>query len=276
MYTIAPEFTAWTEECQQIIATYPHFLQRVAKGIELPANPFAYRHGVEAQSTVYVDGRRYFTVDAHPCGRCGGKGNADQWKHTGYTCYECNGSGFLGRTRNVTVYTADVLAKLDAKAQAKAQAKFNAEQAKLAAFEAQHADLFAKFASVKNPNDFVVDVITKGRKYGSLSDAQVAAVTKALDASIARQAALQASSEHVGTVGSRTDFELTLTFYTSFDGTFGTTHIHGFKDATGNVFIYKGSKRLDVAKGEQIKFKATIKEHGERDGVKQTILARPV
>lgn len=132
----------------------------------------------------------------------------------------------------------------------------------------------------KRPDASFIDSCWVGiHTFGGLTDKQAQAVRNSIAKAAERHAAFKAAdalSKHVGTVGDRTDFNLTLTFYTSFDGTFGTTHIHGFKDASGNVFIYKGSKRLDVAKGEQIKFKATIKEHGERDGVKQTILARPV
>mgnify|MGYP000270542888 CR=1 FL=1 len=43
------------------------------------------------------------------------------------------------------------------------------------------------------------------------------------------------------------------------------------EDIDGNVVIYKGTKLYEGF----VIIKATIKEHGERDGVKQTKIARP-
>lgn len=123
------------------------------------------------------------------------------------------------------------------------------------------------------------------RECGGLSDKQTEIVRKALAnqerfaaeraAKTAQlRAADAATSQHIGTVGERTNFELTLTWVKYFEGTFGATYIHGLKDAAGNVVIYKGSKCLGQ-KGDTVKVKATIKEHGERDGVKQTVISRP-
>jgi hypothetical protein len=59
------------------------------------------------------------------------------------------------------------------------------------------------------------------------------------------------------------------------EGQFGTSYLHIMNDAQGNVVIYKGTKILG-GKTETLTVKATVKEHGERDGVKQTKIARPV
>jgi hypothetical protein len=145
--------------------------------------------------------------------------------------------------------------------------------------ESRVSDAQIAYGLNKRPDASFIDACWVGiRTFGGLTDNQAQAVRNSIAKAAERKAAAKAAdalSEHVGIIGARSDFELVLTFYTSFDGTFGTTHIHGFKDATGNVFIYKGIKKLPVERGEQIKIKATIKEHGIRDGVKQTILARP-
>lgn len=116
---------------------------------------------------------------------------------------------------------------------------------------------------------------------GGLSDKQTEIVRKALANQErfaaerkAKFAAADAGSQHIGTVGERTNLELTLNWVKYFEGAFGATYIHGLKDAAGNVVIYKGSKCLGE-KGATVKVKATIKEHGERDGVKQTVISRP-
>jgi hypothetical protein len=116
---------------------------------------------------------------------------------------------------------------------------------------------------------------------GGLSDKQTDIVRKALanqerfaTERKAKYAAQDASSQHIGTVGKRENLTLTVQWVKYFEGAFGATYVHGLKDATGNVVIYKGSKCLGE-KGATVTVKATVKEHGERDGVKQTIIARP-
>lgn len=245
---------------------------------------FYYRSGTEVTGNVQARNRSYYVVQPHPCGRCGGQGGAEQWKFTGFTCYECNGSGFLGRTRDVTVYTAEALAKLETRAVAKARAHAAAEKARDAAFEAAYAELLAKVNQLNDVSGFINDVIQKGYKYGTLSDAQVAAVTKAVDRELEKQNAPKVESGWVGTVGDRATFNVTVLFVTFYEGTFGKVYIHGMKDDAGNVIIHKGSALLvdiidgyprQIRKGEHVSFSATVKEHGTREGVKQTIVARP-
>ena len=72
----------------------------------------------------------------------------------------------------------------------------------------------------------------------------------------------------------RRDFSLTVKFTTSYFGPFGTTYVYVCADPDGNVIVYKGSATIGK-NGEAIKVKATIKEHGIRDGVCQTIIGRP-
>lgn len=127
---------------------------------------------------------------------------------------------------------------------------------------------------------------------GTLSDKQTEIVRKSLAkreqwaAERAEQKAKEdAASGHIGAVDERRSFDLTVTFIASFDGRFGTTYIHGFKDEAGNIVIHKGSpiwvevevdtRDRKLEKGDKVRLTATIKEHGEREGVKQTIITRP-
>lgn len=50
-------------------------------------------------------------------------------------------------------------------------------------------------------------------------------------------------------------------------------YVHICRDEAGNTVVYKG--KSIAAKGDTIVVKATIKAHGERDGEKQTVIARP-
>jgi hypothetical protein len=124
------------------------------------------------------------------------------------------------------------------------------------------------------------DIVRKLIQYGDISEKQLAFLAKLVaqiptrEAANAARAAADASSQHIGTVGKRETFALTIQWVKYFEGAFGATYIHGLKDAAGNVVIYKGSKCLGE-KGAAITVKATVKKHGERDGVKQTIITRP-
>ena len=120
--------------------------------------------------------------------------------------------------------------------------------------------------------------------FGGLTEKQGLAVRNIIVKDAERKAQYRAESltkVHVGTVGERRDFELTVKFVTSFETQFGITNVIIMEDVDGNVVVYKGAGSLynaagrDAIKGDKVVVKATIKEHGERDGVKQTMIARP-
>lgn len=131
----------------------------------------------------------------------------------------------------------------------------------------------------------IYSIVAKLIQYGNMSEKQAALLAKLLGdiatrtvrqaEYAAKRAAEVATSNWIGEKGQRRDFELTVTFTTSFETQFGTLHVHNMTDAAGNVVVYKGGRRI-AARGETIKVKATIKEHGTYKDVKQTVIARPV
>lgn len=121
-------------------------------------------------------------------------------------------------------------------------------------------------------------------EWGGLTDKQTDLVRRALaraeerlqkakERREERVAADREGSRHVGAVGERRDFTLIVNKVFSFDGFHGTTFINICKDADGNVIVYKGSNGFE--EGETVRVKATVKAHGDRDGVAQTMIARP-
>lgn len=121
-------------------------------------------------------------------------------------------------------------------------------------------------------------------EWGGLTDRQTDLVRRALARAEERVAKAnqrreeriateRATSQHVGTVGERRDFTLTVNKVFSFEGQYGFTYINICKDAAGNVIVYKGSNNFE--EGETLTVKATIKAHDERDGIAQTLIARP-
>jgi len=118
--------------------------------------------------------------------------------------------------------------------------------------------------------EFYASLSNYFRQWGSLTEKQEVAFLDALERD-------QVASEHVGKIGERREFRLTLVRYW-----IGTAHYNGgeylgyiFEDAEGNRFSYLGN-RLGMEDGDTRTIKATVKAHEEREGVKQTRLKRPV
>ena len=92
-----------------------------------------------------------------------------------------------------------------------------------------------------------------------------------------------AKSSYIGSVKERRFFDLIVNKILSFEGVYGTVFINICHEVE-NVVIYKGSNEFgswmengewENAEGKTICVKATIKDHNEREGVKQTIISRP-
>ena len=81
------------------------------------------------------------------------------------------------------------------------------------------------------------------------------------------------SSEWIGEVGKRLVIDLNeMNLLTSWENAWGYTYLYKMVDNNGNVMVWYSSKAVD----EMSKIKATVKDHTERDGVKQTVLTRCV
>jgi hypothetical protein len=133
--------------------------------------------------------------------------------------------------------------------------------------------------------DFYTKMRDSLQEWGGLSDAQTKAVlsliergeTRAAERAKSRADSLAKDAETsgwVGAVGDRMQFDLTLRMVLTMSGMYGTSYLHVMHDSAGNVVVYKGTNKLGD-KGDTVSVKATIKEHGTRDGVKQTKISRP-
>lgn len=81
-------------------------------------------------------------------------------------------------------------------------------------------------------------------------------------------------SEYVGTVGKRQQFtDLTCTFIKEIPSYYGSKFLTKFQDASGNVLVWFSSGAM-LAQGCTYSGKATVDEHSEYNGVKQTVLKR--
>lgn len=116
-------------------------------------------------------------------------------------------------------------------------------------------------------------------------------------AEIDREAKLKAmrdfsDSQWVATPKKRLDLTLTLVndymyegcSYSYYDN--GVRHIYTFRDEQGNCYVWKTQKVIDcydedteewtdAEVGSTVKMRATVKEHSEYKGTKQTVITRP-
>ena len=180
------------------------------------------------------------------------------------TCYKCNGSGvyhwgvgYSGATMYSGVcyachgsgvneyitkeYTPEHQAKLD-KDRAKREAKRLAERAER---QAEIDKLNAEIAEER-----------------------------------AKEEALKARSNYVGSVGEKIEVKVTLTDKITYEkeNFYGygmiDSHIYKFIDSEGNIFSWFTGSSIDANKGDAVTLKATVKKHNEYNNAKETILTR--
>ena len=85
--------------------------------------------------------------------------------------------------------------------------------------------------------------------------------------------AARKSSNYIGEIGKRITINVAEAKYiTSWETMYGMTHLYKFLDADGNVFVWFASSMIDEAEVKSVK--GTVKDHTERDGIKQTVLTR--
>lgn len=85
---------------------------------------------------------------------------------------------------------------------------------------------------------------------------------------------VRAQSVHQGTIGERSVFTLKVIDLKELTSDFGVTDLWILEDEAGNRFKWfsSGSVRMEV--DETVSLKATVKGHGEYNGVKETVITR--
>ena len=248
----------------------------------------------------------------YTCPRCGGAGGSDKWQFTGWTCYECGGSGISARPQIYKKYTPEYEAKLNerrakraAKRLAEAEAKAAETRAKWLA-DNQFNENGETYIVLGDTYAIKDDLKALGAKYNSLLGWHISHAISGYDTAIVniKDVATETlygytldytkdikqliqpeeveevkASDHYGNAGDKIEMTLTLNHIAWFENSFrpwehNTTYIYNMTDDNGNVFVWKTSKGMDIAKGTKVSVKGTIKEHNEYAGVKQTVLTR--
>jgi hypothetical protein len=111
-------------------------------------------------------------------------------------------------------------------------------------------------------------------KTAGIAASMLPAYEKAQGREIERRKAA-AVSVHVGTVGKREVFKgLTVVYMNSWESQYGVTHLYTFADAAGNRIKWFASRDQGWAQGSVVTLKATVKAHGEYQGIKETTVTR--
>lgn len=139
-----------------------------------------------------------------------------------------------------------------------------------------HPELAAAWDST---NGFIADVMSKLNRYGSLSDAQISAVKRAMvrdaewEVKRAAQHAEDATSEWISQPGERITLTAQVVATKDIESQFGIKQFILFRIGSDiAVTFYSGMDSYE--KGETVTMKATVKGHETRDGIKQTMLTR--
>lgn len=142
--------------------------------------------------------------------------------------------------------------------------------------------IYSDYGSVSYAEGFMGSMARAMDTFGKLTPKQSEAILKGIDARAAKKAewanekaALDAKRAFVGTIGQKITLTLTTVHIVVLDGMYGTNYIFICEDADQNVIIYKGKSECMPNKGETATVIATVKEHGVREGVKQTVIQRP-
>ena len=212
-----------------------------------------------ARTLIRIDknGTKYWSDDT--CRRCCGQGALNEWAYTGYTCWECGGTGH-SKPRLEKEYTPEYEAKLTSQ-------RLLREAKKLG------------YSSVEEMREAQAAEAARKAEEERLEAERIEAERKAKEKRIK---AAKAISQFVGTPGEKLTvtavYEGSPYFERRGFGGYGTerVYIHRFR-ADGNLIIWKSScgiRPLGLQEGETVVVTGTVKEHSEYKDEKQTIILR--
>ena len=132
---------------------------------------------------------------------------------------------------------------------------------------------------IKWNNKFLGDMHENLITYGQLSEKQTAAAIASMNRCFEIVAKIEhdranSTSKHIGVVGQKHEFVATIKFIREVDSRFGMSYMHNIVDENGNKVTLFSTKELGQV-GQGYKIVATIKQHGEYQGVAQTVICRP-
>lgn len=102
-----------------------------------------------------------------------------------------------------------------------------------------------------------------------------ASAVRAYDRHVEKEMTANLVDEHFGTIKKREVFKLTILSYRTFDdGQYGPRYLLRWKDQDNRPAVWWASNPPDLEIGTTYQVKATVKDHAEYKGRKQTVLTR--
>lgn len=262
---------------------------------------------VKKPNTTVGKGRPAYFVQPD-CMRCGGMGGSDKWKATGWTCWNCGGSG-KGAVKPAPLYTAEKLAALNAAAAKRADKRAADAAAKQAAEAARveaereavrhcNADLIERLSTAgvtREGAGFLSDMLRNVTERAKMLTArQLEATLNTLD-KIEAEKARVAKAKYVAEVGERVELELEHVKCVFLYATDGFPRVDIYlqiaRTPDGNTVTYKGrwnglnfptnynnqDRESYIDDGAKVRVRATVKEHrtNQRTGEPETVVQRP-
>lgn len=185
------------------------------------------------------------------CERCGGLGVISGYKHVfGGVCFECNGLGVV--TKKWKVYTPE-----------------HEEKLRLKRLERNEKD------AVKLKEKITVEAL--------IEEAKREQKAKEEDKKEQERKERLETLAYVGEVGKKVELDVTYKSRYDYKNAYGNVNIFKLEDENGNVLVWKTSSWLEIVVdgycesielGSKIRIKATIKEHSDYNGEKQTLILR--
>jgi len=159
---------------------------------------------------------------------------------------------------------AELVAKVDA-----------AKDAKRDTTDAEAAIAWLTDDSMEVSSDYIqsVQAIAKRGWVANKHMGFACSIIQAYRREMARLAKVNTDSQHIGTIGKRETFTLKVNRLIFSEGFYGLTIIHLMEDKDGNVFKWFSSGP-ELDEGEFLTLKATVKDHSEYQGTKETVLTR--
>lgn len=178
---------------------------------------------------------------------------------------------------NPGAYRRAVAAQIERRARAARQKKAAMKLVEWMAADQSRIPLIERLTKEQCKNDFFASMSHALTEWGGLTEKQEAAVRASFarmdERAAARllEAGTPSTSKHMGMVGKRAQFGLTLKeqyHVRSYD-----FWVNKFEDSDGNRFDYVGTK-FEADIDAPLTIRATVKSHEERDGVKLTRINR--
>lgn len=192
-------------------------------------------------------------------------------------CFDCLGTGeWVRKVKNIRAAERRRVNEhnkmIDAAAEFLARREeIEAEEAaRLEQYRTTHPEIATALDLVGG--DFAASLSDQIREGRELTENQTNAILTAAD-----KRREVAASTHIGTVGEKVEFEGRITHMKWIDNPYGGSCLWTITTTTGDIVkVFSSAKFLDDLNdsGETARFTATVKEHGEWQGAKETTVAR--